>query len=119
MDAVSIIALLGSLIAILGTCYGIYTNKKKNDKEEMDNGRELGSICSDLGYIKSGIDDIKRKQDIEERDIASLRVQVEGIYGKLALHGEKLTTHDTRLNDHSETLDNHESRISKLEGKSN
>ena len=35
-------------------------NKKKDDKSD---GKEDGVILTELGYIKSGIDDIKHKQE--------------------------------------------------------
>lgn len=38
--------------------------KKKDDKSE---GREGGVILTELGYIKSGVDDIKTKQREQEK----------------------------------------------------
>lgn len=39
-------------------------NKKKDDKTE---GKEDGIILTELGYIKSGVDDIKHKQEEQEK----------------------------------------------------
>lgn len=38
-------------------------NKKKDDKSD---GKQDGVILTELGYIKSGIDDIKHKQELLE-----------------------------------------------------
>lgn len=69
MDPVTLISILA---AVAGVVFGITTffrNKKKDDAED---GRESGAILTELGYIKSGVDDLKRKQekaDEQNRDI--------------------------------------------------
>lgn len=103
MDA-SLIALIGSIVAIAGTIYGIYTNKKRNDTDTKDSGKELGIVASDLGYIKSGIDDIKRKQESEEKDIGMLKVSVARIEGDLNLHKDRLNDYGRRIGRLEDTM---------------
>ena len=63
-----IIALvLSALFGMGGLVFGIITavrNKKTDDTKEA---KEDGIILTELGYIKSGVDDIKHKQREQER----------------------------------------------------
>lgn len=57
---------IGILCTLLGAAiaYASYRlNAKKEDKAE---GKETGVVLTELGYIKSGIDDIKKEQ-MEQR----------------------------------------------------
>lgn len=59
---------LALLCTLLGSAIGFATftrNKAKDDKSE---GRQSGQMLTELGYIKSGIDDIKAEQR-EQRKI--------------------------------------------------
>ena len=56
------------LIAALGVIisFAVFSrNKAKDDKNE---GQQFGVICTEMGYIKAGIDDIKAEQK-EQRHI--------------------------------------------------
>ena len=65
MDALSIV--LSTIFGIGGLIFGIITavrNKKTDDTKEA---KEDGIILTELGYIKSGVDDIKHKQEEQEK----------------------------------------------------
>lgn len=60
MEMISIV--LSALFGIGGLVFGIISavrNKKTDDTKEA---KEDGIVLTELGYIKSGIDDIKHKQ---------------------------------------------------------
>lgn len=62
------------LIGIIGTMCGIYFGwaayKRAESAACKGEGKESGAMASDIGYIKAGIDDLKRKQEkAEERHI--------------------------------------------------
>lgn len=60
MEIISIV--LSALFGIGGLVFGIISavrNKKTDDTKEA---KEDGIVLTELGYIKSGIDDIKHKQ---------------------------------------------------------
>ena len=74
MDIAVTLSLLATVVAICGTIYGIFSNKKKNDDSDkhtnISQGREAGTILTELGYIKAQIDEVKTKQDkMDERYI--------------------------------------------------
>ncbi len=59
-------AIIGIIVGVGGLVFGIVTffrNKKSDDSSE---GRKDGTILTELGYIKSGVDDIKRKQEKQD-----------------------------------------------------
>lgn len=59
-------AIIGIVVGVGGFIFGLVTffrNKKSDDASE---GRKDGTILTELGYIKSGVDDIKRKQEKQD-----------------------------------------------------
>ena len=65
---------LSFLFGFAGLLFGILTalrNKKTDDKSEA---KEDGIILTELGYIKSGVDDIKHKQaELEKQNLSFVR----------------------------------------------
>ena len=65
---------LSILFGFAGLLFGILTalrNKKTDDKSEA---KEDGIILTELGYIKSGVDDIKHKQaELEKQNLSFVR----------------------------------------------
>lgn len=59
--------ILSAIFGIGGLVFGIISavrNKKTDDTKEA---KEDGIILTELGYIKSGVDDIKHKQEEQEK----------------------------------------------------
>ena len=65
MDWGYVIGIIGGIASIIFAYLAFSRNKKKDDEGQ---GLQLGTIQSDLGYVKSGIDDIKNEQR-EQRNI--------------------------------------------------
>lgn len=61
----AVLGIIGTLVGIAGGLCGISRNKRTDDTE---NGRQSGVILSELGFIKSGVEDIKAEQR-EQRKI--------------------------------------------------
>ena len=49
-------ALIGTLIGLVISYAAFWRNSKKDSE---NNGREAGTVLTELGYIKGGIDDLK------------------------------------------------------------
>ncbi|WP_024833845.1 hypothetical protein [Ruminiclostridium josui] len=70
-------------ISVAGTLSGIvfsyigYRNGVK--KESSDAGKNSGTLISDVGYIKAGVDDLKRKQETSEERHFALAERVKGV----------------------------------------
>lgn len=55
-------SIISATVGIIGVVFGLVTllrNKRQDDNTE---GRESGTVLSDLGYIKAGVDEIKAEQ---------------------------------------------------------
>lgn len=57
----TVIGILGGICAVI---FGIRAWMKDKKHDERSDGRALGVVQSDLGYIKGGIDDLKK--DVKE-----------------------------------------------------
>ena len=80
-----VISLAGTMFAIIFAYMAFLRNKKTDDRAEA---KQIGVVMAELGYIKSGIDDIKRKHAEQEQkyvDIVTRLVKVEDS-AKLAHH---------------------------------
>lgn len=63
MDVSSVFGVVGTVCAIFFGYFAFSRNKKKDDSED---GKQDGTLLTEIGYIKSGVDDIKRKQDKQD-----------------------------------------------------
>ena len=61
----TVFGIAGVILSAVFAYLAFNRNKKKDDEGQ---GQQLGTIQSDLGYVKSGIDDIKAEQK-EQRNI--------------------------------------------------
>lgn len=58
-NALTILSVISTICAIVFAYLAFARNRKKDD---TDAGRNTGTMLSDIGYIKSGVDDIKAEQ---------------------------------------------------------
>lgn len=58
-EALTILSVISTICAIVFGYMAFARSRKKDDTEE---GRNAGTMLSDIGYIKSGVDDIKAEQ---------------------------------------------------------
>lgn len=71
-----VFGIIGAVVGVAGFVFGLVTllrNKQADDKKE---GKEDGMVYSDLGYIKAGIDDLKR-------DGREMRSEVQSLHDKV------------------------------------
>lgn len=55
------------VFTILGGVIGVATFSRNKAKDDKSEGRQDGQMLTELGYIKSGIDDIKSEQREQRR----------------------------------------------------
>lgn len=98
MDFGQIAVVVSVLGGIAGVIFGVTTlfrNKKQDDEED---GRQTGVVLTELGYIKSSVDDIKRKQDKQdEQTIGFLRELTEVKESAKQAH-KRIDTLEERIN---------------------
>ncbi len=63
MNALAVVStILGILGAVCAIVFGLTTYKRNQKKDDSDEGKQNGTVLTEIGYIKSGIDDIKAEQ---------------------------------------------------------
>lgn len=65
--------------AILGAGLGIAGFKRNAHKDVAEDAKVDGVVLTEIGYIKSGIDDIKRKQDRQDDLFVKLSERVTAV----------------------------------------
>ncbi len=55
------------LCTLVGGVIGVLTFSRNKTKDDKSEGRQNGQMLTELGYIKSGIDDIKSEQREQRR----------------------------------------------------
>lgn len=63
---INIITLIGVVGTACGIIFGYLGYRKGLQKDSLENGKNNGVLMSDVGYIKAGVDDLKRKQETAE-----------------------------------------------------
>lgn len=65
MQAISlIVGIVGGIGALI---FGFIAYERNKKTDETRDGKKDGVVLTELGYIKSGIDDIKHKQERQEQ----------------------------------------------------
>ena len=59
----TVLGVVGTLCAIV---FGYIAFKRNNKNDNTAEGKKDGVLLTEIGYIKSGVDDIKRKQEKED-----------------------------------------------------
>lgn len=75
-EMLTAISVFSTLCAIVFGYAAFNRNRKKDDSED---GEESGRVLTEIGYIKSGIDDIKRKQDRQDELYAKMAERVAAV----------------------------------------
>lgn len=73
---VTLISVAGTICAIIFSAVSFNASRKKNENEA---GERVGAFMNELGYIKSGIDDIKRKQEKADERYIELSVRLTAV----------------------------------------
>ncbi len=65
--AAEITAAISVTAAVCGIIFGLVTFFRNKREDDNRDGKKDGVVLTELGYIKSGVDDIKRKQEKQEQ----------------------------------------------------
>ena len=62
-NAIQVLGIIGTLFGIVGVVlaliFGVRSGRRDAKKDIREDAQNTGSVLSDLGYIKGGIDDLK------------------------------------------------------------
>jgi len=79
MEATVLIAVAGLAVSV-GTFFIGRTTAAKNT------GKEYGVMLTEIGYIKSGVDDMKRKMEQSDKRYTDLTSRVTALEEKMAIY---------------------------------
>ena len=66
------LAVIGACGTICAIVFGYLAYKRNGKSDNKDEGKKDGVVLTELGYIKSGVDDIKRKQEKQDDQIGKV-----------------------------------------------
>ena len=70
---------IGALCALLALLVAYAGHRLSTKKENKAEGRESGTVMTELGYIKSGIDDIKAEQKDQRQMNTEIRERLASV----------------------------------------
>lgn len=63
IDFAVISATIGVLSTISAFVFALATHRRNRSKDDMQGGKEMGVILTELGYMRAQLDDLIKKQD--------------------------------------------------------
>lgn len=72
--------LIGAVCTVLGAVIGYMTFYQRKEQEDMEDGRRIGSVLTELGHIKADTADIKselRQMQKENKEFAGQLASIE------------------------------------------
>ena len=76
MQADVIFSIFSLLVAALSVGIAVATFVKNRKKDTADEGTNKGILASDIGYIKAGVDDLKRESRETRHDMGVLSTRL-------------------------------------------
>ena len=81
---------LSILIAVIGAAISVATFFLGRTTAAKNSGKEYGVMLTDIGYIKAGVDDMKRKMEQSDKRYIELSGTVTAISGRVDALEEKM-----------------------------
>lgn len=74
------------LIAAIGLAVSVVTFFIGRQSAAKNSGKEYGVMLTEIGYIKSGVDDMKRKMEQSDKRYIDLAERVTALEEKMAIY---------------------------------
>ena len=95
VDPVTLISIIGG---IAGIVFGVITYARNRRQDNTSEGQRNGEIMSELGYIKSGVDDVKRKQERSDETIMGFMRDITAVQESTKQAHKRLDALEHRVN---------------------
>lgn len=89
-----IFAALAACTPIVSVIIAIIVARRNKDKDIKKEAEQLGSMKSDLAYIKAGIDDLKANDKAKDQRLDTLSEHVAKLEGTLDAHLKDKNAHN-------------------------
>lgn len=98
MDIGWIVSGISIVAAIAGVAFGLATYNRNKKKDNAEDGKQSGIVLTELGYIKSSVDDIKRKQDRQDEQTLKFMTDIAAVRESAKQAHKRIDTLEERIN---------------------
>lgn len=98
MDIGWIVSGISIVAAIAGVVFGLATYNRNKKKDNAEDGKQSGIVLTELGYIKSSVDDIKRKQDQQDEQTLKFMTDLTAVQESAKQAHKRIDTLEERIN---------------------
>ena len=95
-DIVTVISIIAAIGGVVFGVTTIFRNKKQDDTQD---GKESGIVLTELGYIKSSLDDIKQKQDRADGQIVGFLRELTAVQESVKSLHHRIDGLERRINE--------------------
>lgn len=95
MDIAVVVSVIGGAAGVIFGIVTLFRNKRKDDEE---GGKRDGIVLTELGYIKSSVDDIKRKQDKQDEQTVNFLRELSEVKESAKSAHKRIDTLEERIN---------------------
>lgn len=96
MNEITVIVSIAA--GLSGICFGLVTLFRNKKTDDTAGGKKDGMVLTELGYIKSGVDDIKRKQEKQDEQYVGVVSRLTAVEESSKQAHKRITTVEDRLN---------------------
>ena len=98
MDIGSIAVVVSIVAGVAGVVFAFVNNARSKKKEDAEDGKQNGIVLTELGYIKSSVDDIKRKQDKQDDQTMKFLTELTTVQESAKQAHKRIDTLEDRVN---------------------
>jgi hypothetical protein len=91
------LAVVGACGTICAIVFGYLAYKRNGKSDNKDEGKKDGVVLTELGYIKSGVDDIKRKQEKQDDQIGKVLERLSSVESSAKQAHHRIDTIEQQL----------------------
>ena len=95
MDIAVVVSVIGGAAGVIFGIVTLFRNKRKDDEA---GGKRDGIVLTELGYIKSSVDDIKRKQDKQDEQTVNFLRELSDVKESAKSAHKRIDTLEERIN---------------------
>ena len=90
-----IFGIVGVITGLSGMICAIIVASRNKKKDDVSDGQSIGTLHTDIGYIKKGIDGIERRLEKQETKYLDVATQLAEIKGEIKRHGKRIDKLET------------------------
>lgn len=101
MNLETIAAVVGIIVGIAGAVFGCVSFFRAKSTDDEEDGKKDGIVLTELGYIKSGVDRIERKQEKQDERNEAFTSRLVAVEESAKQAHKRIDTLEGRMNSNS------------------